>query len=393
MTLLLLTAVTLLATLGHWSLCVGAFNRAAGSTLPCSIVGKLEKLCLVWAAVGPFVFAALAYVNGWTTLDDWLTPPALPCSAYILLCIATAAWFIPRWLVAKLSERPLPQLVSNDTTYHDVARELGHWPVGRPSSRLFSYLPCNQICRLALPVKTLSIPRLPQQLAGLSIIHLSDLHFTGQLTLDYYNYVVDRANELHGDLVVLTGDIIDKPDCIDWIPQTLGRLKSQHGVYFVLGNHDKRLKDLAALRAALAKSGLVDVGGRVLTLDIAGLPVTLAGNELPWLPLRDPPEKFRPVGPACRSGLRILLAHSPDQYAWAREHRFDLMLAGHCHGGQVRLPWIGPIVSPSRHGARYASGLFFEPPTLLHVTRGLSGTHPLRLNCPPEAAKLILSPR
>jgi predicted MPP superfamily phosphohydrolase len=66
------------------------------------------------------------------------------------------------------------------------------------------------------------------------------------------------------------------------------------------------------------------------------------------------------------------------------------MLAGHNHGGQVRLPLVGPVFSPSLFGCRYASGVFWEPPTLLYVSRGISGQHPWRWRCPPELTKLIL---
>lgn len=91
-----------------------------------------------------------------------------------------------------------------------------------------------------------------------------------------------------------------------------------------------------------------------------------------------------------QSPFRILLSHTPDNLSWAKSHHFDLMLAGHTHGGQIRLPWLGAIIAPSFHGSRYASGLYFEPPTLMHVSRGLAGIHPIRLNCPPELALLIL---
>jgi predicted MPP superfamily phosphohydrolase len=66
------------------------------------------------------------------------------------------------------------------------------------------------------------------------------------------------------------------------------------------------------------------------------------------------------------------------------------MLAGHTHGGQIRLPVIGPIVAPSLFGVKYASGVFYEAPTLVHVSRGVSGLDPIRINCPPEVTKLIL---
>ena len=113
----------------------------------------------------------------------------------------------------------------------------------------------------------------------------------------------------------------------------------------------------------------------------------LAGNELPWFkPAADP----RTFPPRSEVPLRIVLAHSPDQLEWARQADGDLMLAGHTHGGQIRLPLIGPVLSPSLKGVHYASGLFYEPPTILNVSRGLSGEVPLRMNCTPEIVHLTL---
>jgi predicted MPP superfamily phosphohydrolase len=138
----------------------------------------------------------------------------------------------------------------------------------------------------------------------------------------------------------------------------------------------------------MAEAGLVDLGGTWRQLEINGAPVVLAGNELPWLA---PAAEMRgcPVRSAA-GGLRILLSHSPDQLEWARRHDFDLVLAGHTHGGQIQFPLIGPVVSPSRFGGRYACGTFSEPPTVMHVSRGVSSMFPLRLRCPPELAKLVL---
>jgi predicted MPP superfamily phosphohydrolase len=81
----------------------------------------------------------------------------------------------------------------------------------------------------------------------------------------------------------------------------------------------------------------------------------------------------------------------PGQFAFARDNAFDLMLAGHTHGGQIRLPGLGALISPSWHGWHYASGVFHEPPTVMHVSRGISGKQPIRLNCPPEIAILMLT--
>ncbi len=133
--------------------------------------------------------------------------------------------------------------------------------------------------------------------------------------------------------------------------------------------------------------GLIDLVGSALSTKIRDVSVLLAGNELPWIGTR------RQISAAVNetSGdLRILLSHSPDQLPWARKQGFDLMLAGHTHGGQICLPMVGPLVAPSRFGVKYASGLFFESPTVLHVSRGVSAQHPIRINCPQEITKLVL---
>ncbi|MCI0359983.1 MAG: hypothetical protein L0211_16010, partial [Planctomycetaceae bacterium] len=156
---------------------------------------------------------------------------------------------------------------------------------------------------------------------------------------------------------------------------------------FVLGNHERLLPDADELRRALAAAGLTDLGSRTELLAIRGARILLAGNELPWFgtaPLVPSPQPLAP-------SFRILLAHSPDQLYLAKIDDFDLMLAGHTHGGQIRLPGLGALISPSWHGWRYASGVFHEPPTVMHVSRGISGSHPIRLNCSPEIALLTLT--
>ena len=89
--------------------------------------------------------------------------------------------------------------------------------------------------------------------------------------------------------------------------------------------------------------------------------------------------------------LRFLLAHGPDQFAWAQQNDFDLVLVGHNHGGQVRLPLLGAILAPSLSGTRYAGGVFRRGNTVMHVSRGTGSHTPLRWNCPPEVALLTLS--
>src|SRR6185295_18816027 len=144
-------------------------------------------------------------------------------------------------------------------------------------------------------------------------------------------------------------------------------------------------------KTALTSAGLVHLSAECRQISVRGVPVILGGNELPWF---KPPSNFDNVPLHDESGLplRILLAHSPDEFKWAQANDVDLVLAGHLHGGQVRLPLLGPIVAPSRYGIRYAHGVFTAGNTVMHVSRGTSSLTPLRYNCPPEITSLTLGP-
>jgi predicted MPP superfamily phosphohydrolase len=250
-----------------------------------------------------------------------------------------------------------------------------------------AHLPGNQILDLDLSEWVLELPRLPAALDRLSLVHLADLHFSGRIGKSYFLEVVRLANQLRPDLACVTGDLIDNPDCADWLGEILGRLEARFGVYFVLGNHDLEF-GAALIRRELTAAGLIDLGSRWIEVPVRDQRVVMAGNELPWFPpaadlSRAPPPP--PDGPP-----RIVLAHSPDQIAWAQSASADLLLAGHTHGGQIRLPLLGPIFAPSRWGVHYASGLFYAAPTTMHVSRGISAEFPVRMGCPPELAHLVL---
>ena len=112
------------------------------------------------------------------------------------------------------------------------------------------------------------------------------------------------------------------------------------------------------MRRVLDECGLVYLGGRWKVVEVRGQPVLLAGNELPWF---KPAADLSTCPPRSEVPFRLLLAHSPDQLAWARQGDGDLMLAGHTHGGQIRLPLIGPVFAPSRDGVQYCLGSVSRP--------------------------------
>ena len=108
------------------------------------------------------------------------------------------------------------------------------------------HLPGNESLELDLTERGLDVPRLPPALEGLSIVHLSDFHFTGKVGKPFFEEIVRMSNALEPEIVALTGDLVDKTQCIDWIPDTLGRLKARYGVYYIFGNHDLRVDCAAA---------------------------------------------------------------------------------------------------------------------------------------------------
>jgi predicted MPP superfamily phosphohydrolase len=198
-------------------------------------------------------------------------------------------------------------------------------------------------------------------------------------------------------VVAITGDILDFDSQLQWLPNVLEPLAAVPLRLFVLGNHDLRLSDTDQLRRIMVELGWIDLGRTGTLLSEEPVPIAWWGDERPWYPPAEalgsdsgmvedqPPREALPAG-----RLRVGLAHTPDRFPWARRQRLDLLLAGHTHGGQIRLPGIGPLVAPSWYGSRWASGVFHWAPTVMHVSRGLSGVHPVRLRCSPEVSLLRL---
>lgn len=385
MTLLLL----LLALFGHAFAWIAMVNRVHGRAMPFWVSGSLSLLALLCFGLLPPACGWWLAAHGPALFDAagrWRMPwPWLP---YLVLCWSLAPVGIVWWFRCRILRRTPGALRSNRR--RRVKLPSGPSAAGRPDDKhhFLAHLPGNQILDLEITERTLELPALPLSLDGLTIVHVSDFHFTGRVGKSYFREVVAQCNRMRPDIVAITGDLMDRAECVDWIPETLGRLAAPYGVCFVLGNHDRRF-DLRRLRRTLTDSGLVDLGGRWIEARVDGEPLILAGNELPWIP---PAADMTgaPPPPSAGGPPRILLSHTPDQIHWAQTHDFDLMLAGHTHGGQFCLPLFGAVLTPSRRGVKYASGVFSAPPTLMHVTRGISAEFPVRINCPPELAKLTL---
>ena len=372
------------ACTGHAVCCVAGLNWLYGLALPRRLLKAMRGLDALLILAGPVVFWGafgfdLVPVLGQRPEDGWHQALAV----YAMLCWAAGFGMLPPVTLARWRRRRPAALLSNHTDTVDVSARLGFKPAGRGKYRLLARLPANEVFRVDLSVRTFRLPALPPAWDGLSILHLSDLHLCGTPDRAFYDHVMDLCRDWQPDLIALTGDIVDSDEHHRWIVPVLGRLRWRVGAFAVLGNHDF-WHEPGLVRRRLRRLGFHVLGNGWTQVSWRGERLTVIGHEGPW---------FRP-GPdlsACPSaGFRLCLSHTPDNIRWARRHGIHLMLAGHTHGGQVRFPVIGSVFVPSRHGRRYDCGTFHEPPTVLHVSRGLAGQQPLRYGCRPEVTKIVL---
>ena len=227
----------------------------------------------------------------------------------------------------------------------------------------------------------------------LRVAHLSDLHYGPYLHAGSVRGWVRQAQAEEADLVVLTGDTVDRWSRGSLTPliEALGGLSAPLGVWACLGNHDHYRfgAELGVLEDALAEAGvtlLVNRGTLVRDdLYLAGVDDYSSGT----------PNLTAALGGAPGGAATLLMCHQPDYFPQMTLPA-DLTLAGHTHGGQVVLPFIGAPAHASDYGERYLQG-WAPPPDArfgkAYVSRGLGVSFlPVRLNCPPELAIFDLEP-
>jgi predicted MPP superfamily phosphohydrolase len=242
-----------------------------------------------------------------------------------------------------------------------------------------------------LRVRELPLPGLPPELDGLRIAHLSDFHLgvpsRGRRAVAR---AVDWVAERRPDLVVLTGDLLSRPSGEGDLLALLAKLPHP---YVVLGNHDyaisrdpfSRPVDLGRLEHGtmlLDSAEVVELRGK--RIEIAGV------DPRSWLQKRR--SDFGEPGPENqRADLRILLCHFPRALDSVPAGRWDLILAGHLHAGQIVLPYGFGKLLLAHPGARYAEGVFERDGTTMHVSPGLGTTFvPFRFFARPEVTELVL---
>ena len=312
---------------------------------------------------------------------------ALLFGPYVWACAVIGLLWFPIVTVYR-ALRPRPRCVLGEQTETvDYAKLLEPKSLlGEGKWKWLPRLPLNDVHRVDFTALTLAVPGLPTAWDGLKVLVLSDLHFHGTPSRAWYDAIFDRLSATAPpDLVVLAGDYVDTDRHVEWLSPILSRLKWLEHAVAVLGNHD--LKHLPRrIREELVAAGYRVLDNRWELVRLRGEPCAIVGHEGPWF---DPPPNLTGL-PA--DVFKLCISHTPDNYDWGIANGMNLMLCGHVHGGQIRLPIIGSIFVPSRYGRRFDMGVFAAAQTVMVVGRGLSGKEPLRFRCRPQVITLTLKP-
>ena len=221
-----------------------------------------------------------------------------------------------------------------------------------------------------------------EQLKGVKIVFASDFHVKpyGQKRLDM---IVEKINAENPDIVVSAGDFVcghtrHSTMPIEQIAKTLGKVKAKFGFYTSLGNHDGWYgKD--EITKNLEQNGIKVIGNENIKLNVNGKTLYIAGVEDL---MTGKPNVYEALNNIKRPV--IMLTHTPDMFPKVPDD-VNLTLAGHTHGGQIRIPFLGPIFTASSHRDKYSKGFIEENGKKMIVTTGIGvSILPIRFNCPPE---------
>ncbi len=247
--------------------------------------------------------------------------------------------------------------------------------------------------------REIALRRWPARLEGFTIALLSDFHYDPYFSEHPLHAAIGMVNSLHADLIVLTGDFVSAPlfsesekadqeaaSAAEPCARLLRQMQAAHGLWAVLGNHDVTT-DPNEVTSALHSQGIGVLANRSAPIEANGARFWLAGvNDV----LSDSADLDATLRTVPGDEATILLAHEPDYADDVSRHPVDLQLSGHSHGGQVRLPLLGPLYLPEM-ARKYVWGLYRVGPLTLYTNPGIGTVGvPVRWNCPPEITLLTL---
>jgi predicted MPP superfamily phosphohydrolase len=223
---------------------------------------------------------------------------------------------------------------------------------------------------------------------GYTIAQLSDLHIGAFHPLWWGKRWARAANASTADLVVVTGDMVTSGVAFhEDIAELIGELRAKDGVYVIMGNHDY-FGEGEPLVSLLRGRKVQVLRNQGVTFERDGAKLFLAGIDDAWTKRAnlDLALAERPAGVPT-----VLLAHDPERFGSAVDHKVDVVLSGHTHGGQIALPFFGRLVNASKLAHEFHIGVYERGDSTLYVHGGLGTTGPpIRLGVAPSIALIRL---
>ena len=236
-----------------------------------------------------------------------------------------------------------------------------------------------------------AVDDLPQDLEGVRLLHLSDIHLSAFLSEGELARVIDAARELRPHLAVVTGDLISMPgDPLDACIRQLARLQSDAGIFACMGNHERYAHAEAYTAEAGARAGIQFLRSHCRQFRFGSAVMNLAGVD--YQSLSEKSTYLRGAESLVTPGaFNVLLSHNPDVFPVAAQQGYNLLLAGHTHGGQVTIEILQQGINPARFFTPFVYGLYRAGGAAAYVTRGIGTIGiPARIGAPPEISVLRL---
>ena len=244
---------------------------------------------------------------------------------------------------------------------------------------------------LELNTYTIESEKLPKSFDGYKIAHVSDLH-NNEMGEDNENLLA-MLKDSAPDIIAITGDIVDSRNTdIEIALQFANEAEKIAPCYYITGNHEARVSEYESLKKGLIEIGVTVLEDKSISLEKSGEDITLMGVDDPsfitdYL-LVDDEEVMQDKLSELKSedSYTILLSHRPELFKIYVENDIDLVLSGHAHGGQFRLPFVDGLYAPNQGlFPEYDSGIYTEENTSMIVSRGIGNSlFPFRFNNRPE---------
>lgn len=244
-----------------------------------------------------------------------------------------------------------------------------------------------QVREIVIPIRDL-----PRDLENVRILQLTDVHLSAFLTRKELARAVDASLDLRPHIVLHTGDFISsRGDPLEASIGELSRVKGTEGVLGCLGNHETYAECEAYATGLAKKQGIEILRSQRRTIRIGGATLNVAGVD--YQPFRQRERYLEHAENLVLPGAtNILLSHNPDVFPAAASKGFDLTIAGHTHGGQVRIEILNHDLNVARFYTPYVSGLYRRDNAACYVSRGIGSIGmPARFGAPPEITLIRLS--